>query len=212
MGNAPDAENATVGNDFAVASDLTFCKKMRHQIVLFTMLLTAPSVFPESSEGEAFEKKVHLVFTSDDDAKNWSFGTLTLDDWVAVMAKPDWKILQKSETKEFFVAIWRTANQLIFHQYPKPGTEYGYTVEVESVPDVGSGIVVRQDNVSIRYQISSSNEDKVHHDSFTALLIKDGYTGEITLSCTAESNGEVTQYKVPWNRKAGPDAGANAPR
>jgi len=174
--------------------------------MLSTMLLTAPSVFPESSEREAFEKTVRLVLTSDDDAKNWSFGTLTLDDWVTVMAKPDWTILHKSETKEFFVAIWRTASHLIFHQYPKPGTDYGYSVEVESTPDVGSGIVVRQDDVSIRCQISSSNEDKVHHDSFTALLIKDGYSGEITISCTAESNGEVTQYKVPWNRKAEPDA------
>jgi hypothetical protein len=38
-----------------------------------------------------------------------------------------------------------------------------------------------------------------HHDTFTALRIKEGYSGEITISCTAEGKAEVTAYQVRWD-------------
>lgn len=61
-------------------------------------------------------KTLDLKFKTATDATNWSLRELAFKEWIEAVTVPGWTELHKSETEDFYFAIFRSGKHLMFCQ------------------------------------------------------------------------------------------------
>jgi len=105
-------------------------KEMKYIAILIT-LVTSAFLQAERAPKEFTSKQLNIHFQSKEEAKEWSLIDLSFDEWVDAVSEPSWTELHKSQTKDFYFAMFRSEQCLIFCVNDRNGAYFGNVYSID---------------------------------------------------------------------------------
>lgn len=173
--------------------------------LVLSLLFVPCLMFAELDEREVDEKTVELTFASVDEARDWSLASLSFPEWLESVAIDDWELLHKSETPEFYFAVFRADDHLIQCATDRTDTIVSSAIGVEAKD--GSEVVIPPSKwVTLKHSLEYPNGKLALRSRHHAFQIDDSFEGTLVIrhSFNTESKKDqvVFEQEVTWKQSA----------
>ena len=164
---------------------------------------------------EVTSKTLDLKFETVADANKWSLRELTFKEWIEAVSVPGWAELHKSETEEFYFAIFRRGQHLMLCHNDKKDAYRGASNSVRAVNDKVAYDVWEKPSLwsTLKWNVTHPSGASGGQEVFTTWKIKDGFTGDIILEYSVKNDGtpyrEVLRQPITWKAQAEQAAPSN---
>lgn len=166
--------------------------------ILLLMLFGLSSLHADDDRLLAsLKRKVEL--NSAEEAANWKLEKLSFEDWLSAVADPEWKLLTSTQTTDFYFAVFRSGNHLIFWNLDRKAQ---YRSASTGTSPRWEGPSKR---VTLEHEIRHPSGGLKHLANGLAYRISDDHEGSVEITHTAGGGGErkqVFQAVIPWNSGA----------
>lgn len=176
-------------------------------IIYFALTLFAYSAFAQDEDREFARKTLQLQFDTVEDAQKWSLRDLDFEQWLKAVSKPDWTELHKSQTDEFYFAIYRSEEHLIFCENDRKDAYRSASTSIRATEDSIAYSVWEKPSMwtTLKYDVEYPSGGYGGQFTFTTWKIVDDFIGEIILNYRVGSDGaerrQVLLQTVNWNKK-----------
>ena len=183
---------------------------MKLSLIAIIGILQTASLFAESKDREFIAKQISLTFPSSEEAHQWSLASMSFEDWIKTVSLKKWIILHKSQTKEFFFAVFRSGDHLVFCKNDRSELHKSASTSLRAVDDPLGYTVWEMPSkwTSIEHKITYPKGSYTHSSSHSAYKIKEGFTGVVEVSYSSgvsnESRSKVFRESVKWTNPAEP--------
>jgi len=147
-------------------------------------------------------KTLKIDFESDEKAKEWSLRELPFGEWVNTVSDSNWTELHKSQTTDFYYAIYRSGSHLILCVNDRNNTYFDntYFIDTENHDRPwAEPIVVPTVEWKLTYPNGSVDGQKI----FATWKILDDYRGRLTIRFKAQHSRkkgiETFKKNIEWN-------------
>jgi hypothetical protein len=161
--------------------------------LLFFALALTSIAFCADADKVFSERTVTMHFPSHDEAAKWKLASFK--QWIDFITSPDWKLLQSSETDDFYFAIFRSDDCLIFwHSERKPRSQDSSSQSSMSITSKTDGRDVWKTSPPHRYACIDLHME-YPQGSFSGryvgdvFKIKDDFHGTLVLSYSWSGQG-----------------------
>lgn len=157
---------------------------------------------------EVTSKTLDLKFKTVADATNWSLRELAFKEWIEAVKVPGWTELHKSETEDFYFAIFRSGKYLMFCQNDRKDAYRGGSTSVRAADNKVAYEVWEKPSLwtILKWNISYPSGSAGGQTVFTTWKIKDGFSGEVIVEYDVKNEGsayrEVLRQPVTWKTQA----------
>lgn len=153
------------------------------------------------NEREFYKKEVLIKFDTAEEARNWSLQSLDFKSWLDLISDKNWVTLKTFEQDEFYFAIFRSGNHLIFCKLNKKGSYSGSSKGLRAVDesiryDVHKGPSLWS---TFHYTLSHPKGSRSGQTTFITWELIDNFTGELILNYSVKN--EETPYKKVFHEK-----------
>lgn len=176
-------------------------------IIYFALSLAACSAFAQDEDREFARKTLLLKFDTVEDAQKWSLRDLDFEQWLKAVSKPDWTELHKSKTDEFYFAIYRSEDHLIFCENDRKDAYRSASISVRATDDSIAYSVWEKPSMwtILKYDVEHPSGGYGGQSVFTTWKIVDGFVGDIILNYRVGNDGgarrQVLLQSIHWNKK-----------
>lgn len=173
--------------------------------LVLSLLFVPCLVFAEFDEREVDEKTVELTFATVEEAREWSLASLSFPEWLESVAIDDWELLHKSETPEFYFAIYRADDHLIQCATDRTNSIVSSAIGVKAKD--GSEVVIPPSKwVTLNHSLEYPNGKLALRSKHYAFQIDDSFEGTLVVRHSfyteSEKNQVVFEQEVPWKQPA----------
>ena len=170
--------------------------------IIIYVIVTA--IAHAEGDREFTSKAINIKFETFEAAQKWSIRGLDFEEWLKAVSRPEWKELHRSKNEEFYFAIYRSGDHLIFCQNDRKNAYRGASTSVRaSNDDVAYSVWDKPSLVTIlKWNVSYPSGASGGQEVFTTWKIKDGFTGDIILEYSVKNDGtpyrEALRQPVTW--------------
>jgi hypothetical protein len=176
--------------------------------ILFVALafIATSAISTADEDREVTSKTLELKFETIADAYKWSVRELGFKEWIEAVAVPGWIELHKSETEDFYFAIFRKDQHLMFCQNDRKDAYRLATTSVRAVDDKVAYDVWEKPSLwtTLKHNISFPSGSYSGQQIYAAWKIKDGFSGEMIMKYSVKNDGtpnrEVLRQTVTWKQ------------
>ncbi len=171
-------------------------------LLLFLFLIAFSSLHADEDRVLAsLTRKVE--FNSAEEAGKWKLEEFTFKDWLSAVADPSWEFLMSTQTTDFYFAVFRSGNDLIFWNLDRKA-QYRST---------STATIPRWQGpskwVTLKHEVSYPSGGFTHQANGRAFEISDDHEGILEIRHSA-GRKQVFQASILWKSKA-EQAGAGQP-
>ena len=176
-------------------------------IIYLTVSLAAFSAFAQEEVREFSSKTLKLKFETVEDATKWSLRALDFAEWLKAVSRSEWTELHKSQTEDFYFAIYRSGDHLIFCENDRKDAYNGALIWVRATDDKIAYSVWEKPSMytTLKYNVEYPTGRYSGQSVFRTWKVVDGYSGAIILEYKVRNGGdeyrEVLNQQVEWNMK-----------
>lgn len=161
-----------------------------------------------AKDREFTSKTLHLTFETSADAHKWSLRNLGLKEWLDAVSKPEWTALHSSESGEFYFAVFRSGNHLIFCDNDRKDAYRRTATSLKATNDAIGFAVAERPNMwtTLKWNVvNPSGGGTSGQRIYATWKIKDGFSGEILLEYNIGNEGmpfrKVLNLPISWTNK-----------
>ena len=176
-------------------------------IIYLTFTLFAYSAFAQDKDREFARKTLQFQFDTIDDAQKWSLRDLDFEQWLKAVSKPGWTELHKSQTDEFYFAIYRSKNHLIFCENDRKDAYRSAAKSIRATDDKIAYSVWEKPSMwtILKYDVKYPSGGYSGQSVFTTWKIVDGFVGDVVLNYRVGNEGaakrQVLLQAIRWDQK-----------
>lgn len=163
-----------------------------------------PAVSYAEENREFSSKTLRFNFDTSEEAKKWSFRALDFKDWLEAVSRPEWIELHKSDSDEFFFAVYRSGNHLIFCENDRRDVYSGASTSIRAVDDkVAYGVWEKPSMwTTLKWDVDYPSGRSGGQFTFTTYKIMEGYKGDIVVNYKVKNDDtkyrQVFRESVSW--------------
>jgi hypothetical protein len=173
------------------------------QPVLSLLLALSLSGLTQAEEREFASKQITFQLPKGDNGSTWRLDSLPFKEWLDAVTFPDCELLYSSETEDFYFAVFRAHDHLIFWAADRKGrnrpsslwiTAEGRSAKSEQEPSKW---------VILKFLLKFPNGSLGGQNLGTVLKIKDGLHSDVTVHYSVgEDKGThiVFERAIPWGK------------
>jgi len=162
---------------------------------------------------EVASKTLELKFEAAAEAGKWSLRNLGFKEWVDAVSMTGWTELHKSESEDFYFAIYRKGDYLMLCENDRKDAYRGASTSVRAVNDKVAYSVWESPSLwtTLKWNVSHSQGGYGGQTIFTTWKIIKGFSGDIIVEYKVNNEGspyrEVLRQPVTWKNQAEQDSG-----
>ena len=179
------------------------------KILFVAIAFIATSAISTADENrEVTSKTLALKFETIADAHKWSLRELGFKEWIEAVAVPGWTELHKSETEDFYFAIFRKGQHLMFCQNDRKDAYRGASTSLRAVDNKVAYDVWEKPSLwtTLKYNVSYPSASYSGQQVYTAWKIKDGFSGDMIMEFSIKNDGtpyrEALRQTITWKQEA----------
>jgi len=184
------------------------------KILSFAIAFIVAAGISNADEGrEVASKTLELKFETVADARKWSLRELGFKEWIKAVSIPGWTELHKSESADFYFAIYRKGDYLMLCENDRKDAYRYASTSVRAVNDKIAGEVWEKPSLwtTLKWNVSHSQGGYGGQENFTTWKIIKGFSGDIIVEYQVPNEGspyrEVLRQPVTWKNQAEHDGG-----
>ena len=170
--------------------------------------IVAAGISNANEDREVASKTLELKFETPAEAFKWSLRELGFKEWINAVSMPGWTELHKSESEDFYFAIFRKGDYLMLCENDRKDAYRGASGSVRAVNDKVAYGVWESPSLwtTLKWNVSDSQGGYGGQTIFTTWKIIKGFSGDIIVEYKVNNDGfpyrEVLRQPVTWKNQA----------
>lgn len=180
---------------------------LKMKIAKSLITVTAASVILASAEDREFTSKVlDLEFEKREESEKWVLRDLKLAEWLKAVSKADWTELHSSQTDEFYFALYRSGEYLIFCENDRQNAFKGAATSLRAVDDEIAFSVWEKPSMwtTLKWNKEDPWGGSAGQEVYTTWKVIEGFSGDLVVSYRVKKDGEnyqqVLRQTVAWTK------------